>query len=123
MTIATTAYIQGAGQVPIFQSTAAGAGDWYPVHPGLRNLTFQATMTGSSVGASVSGTVEIQASNDGVNPLATALGTITLSSAASPGSDGLAIDAHWNYVRAKLTTGSTNSSGSSMAVIVSAHVP
>lgn len=123
MAIATTAIIQGAGQLPIFQSTAQGAGSWYQVHESLRNLTFQATITGSSATAPVTGVINIQGSNDGVNPLASNLGVITLSSAASPACDGVAIDAHWNFVRAYLSTGTTNSSGSTMSVIVSAHKP
>lgn len=118
----TATYIQGAGQNYILQSTSSAAfGNWVPVHPSIRNITFQAVETGSSALVSVSGSVSVQASNDGVNPIATTLGVITFSSAASPGSDGFSIDAHWNYVRAYINSGNTQSSGSTFSVFCSAH--
>lgn len=50
--------------------------------------------------ATAAATVVIEASNDGVNAIATALGTVTLGAA---GSDGFATDAPWKYVRARVT--------------------
>ncbi len=46
-------------------------------------------------------------SNDGVNALATVLGTVTLAAA---GSDGFTTDAPWKYIRARVTsnTGTVN---------------
>ena len=117
------AYIQGAGQISILQTTSTGYGDWFQVHPNIRNVTVQASVSGSSVGAPVTGTIAVQASNDGLNPLISTLGLITFSSVGSPGVDGFSIDARWNFIRAGLTTGTTQSSGSSFSVIVSAHVP
>ena len=48
-------------------------------------------------------TVEFQVSNDGINPVATLLGTVTLAAA---GSDGFTTDAPWKYIRAKVTANS-----------------
>lgn len=126
MALASTSnYINTGGGHLIFSSTVVGAGNWVPVHPKVRGITFQATLTGSSVGAPVQGTVSIQASNDGVNPIASTLGLITFSSTgiASPAVDGFAIDAHYNFIRAMLggATGTTMSSGSTMSVIASPH--
>lgn len=116
------AYIQGAGQIPILQTTAAGAGSWFEVHPKIRNITLQLSELGSSVGAPVTGSVSVQASNDGVNPLISTLGTIAFSSVASPAVDGFSLDAHWNFIRGVLTTNSTQSSGSTFSLIASAQM-
>lgn len=58
--------------------------------------TFQATVNGTGA---VAATVTIQGSNDGVNAIATALGTISLSG-TTVSSDGFATTASWKYVRA-----------------------
>jgi FlaG/FlaF family flagellin (archaellin) len=76
--------------------------------------TVAATVTGSwmykdapkaaiQVVATAAATVEFEVSNDGVNPLATLLGTVTLVAA---GSDGFTTDAPWKYIRAKVTANS-----------------
>lgn len=99
--------IYSPGPQAILSSSAAAAGNWYRLHPAVRNVTFMATQTGSSVGVAVGATVYVEASNDGINPIATTLGTITLSG-ASPQVDGFTSDAHWEYVRfntSSLTTG------------------
>lgn len=127
MALSSTAnYIQSGGQSLIFAATSTGPGNFVPIHPNIRNMTVQATMTGSSVAAPVAGSVSIQASNDGVNPIASTLGVINFNQAASPANDGFSIDTHYNYIRAVLagnTTGSTLSSGSSMQVTVSPLAP
>lgn len=87
----------------ILNSSSTGAGSWFQLNPKLGNATFQVLTTGSSVGDVVAATVTIEASNDGVNPLATVLGTVTLST-NSPASDGIAINANWKYVRANQTS-------------------
>lgn len=94
------------GSQIIFSSTATGAGAWFRLHPNLRNVTFQALQTGTSVGTSVTSSGFIEASNDGVNALATHPITIGLAG-ASPQSDGATLDAHWEYVRFNLNTIST----------------
>lgn len=117
--------INNAGPVTIFSAEAAATGNWYRVHPKLSNLTFQATQTGASVGTTMSSSLVIQASDDGVNALDTALGTITWSSQATPNSDGFTINAAWNYVRAKLNSISTSTSSTnanSVAVVVGAQL-
>ena len=53
--------------------------------------------------ATAAATVVFEASNDGVNACATALGTVTLAGA---GSDGLNTDAPWKYIRARITANS-----------------
>lgn len=53
--------------------------------------------------ASAAATVVFDVSNDGVNPIATSLGTVTLAGA---GSDGFTTDAPWKYIRARVTANS-----------------
>lgn len=108
--------LNSAGPTTILNSSSSGYGNWFRVHPKLRELTFQAVHTGSSVGATVASTIIVQASNDGVNPLQTtagstvdALGTIVLNG-GSPQSAGFAINAGWQFVRAGML--SAPSSGS-----------
>jgi len=60
------------------------------------NTGIQATVVG--VGA-VGATVTIQVSNDGVNAVTTAAGTITLTGTTAA-SDGFATNAAWKYIRA-----------------------
>jgi len=50
--------------------------------------------------ATAAATVVIEVSNDGVNAVATALGTVTLAGA---GSDGFTTDAPWKFIRARVT--------------------
>jgi hypothetical protein len=98
--------IQAGGAQTILASSSTGAGNWYRVHPQIRNITFQAI--GLSAGATIGSTVLIQASNDGINPVATTLATLSLNSSTTEASDGFTLDAHWEYVRAQinsLTTG------------------
>jgi len=95
------------GATQIFSSSSTGAGTWFQLNPRSGNTTFQSVTTGSSVGDTVTSTVVIEGSNDGVNPLKTVLGTVTHST-ASPASDGFAIDANWKWVRAKQTAISTS---------------
>lgn len=76
--------------------------------------TFQATVVGSGA---IGCTVTLQGSNDGVTPVGTSLGVITLSGTASA-SDGFAIDAPWPYVRAVVSgsSGTIASITTSMAL-------
>jgi hypothetical protein len=53
--------------------------------------------------ATATATVVFDVSNDGVNALATTLGTVTLGAA---GSDGFTTDAPWKYLRARVTANS-----------------
>lgn len=61
--------------------------------------TFQAILTGTGA---LSATIDIEYSNDGVNPCATVGGTITLSGTTLV-SDGFASTAAWKYVRVNVT--------------------
>lgn len=61
--------------------------------------TFQATVTGTGT---VTATVQIQCSNDGINWCSTPLGTITLSGTTTS-SDGFSSQAPWKYVMASVT--------------------
>jgi len=76
--------------------------------------TVAATVTGSwmfkdapksaiQVVATAAATVVFDVSNDGVNAVATTLGTVTLAAA---GSDGFVTDAPWKYIRARVTANS-----------------
>ncbi len=107
------------GAQEIFSSSSTGVGSWFQIPPKLGNLTLQSLTSGSSVGALVSSVMDFEVSNgpaDSPVPLATVLGTVTLSSAASPGSDGLAINANWKYVRGKLTSISTSTGAKARAI-------
>ncbi len=96
---------------------------WYQVHPRVRNIGFQLKLSSTaSAEELMTGAVEIQGSNDGVTPLKTLLGTISLSSEVQPASDGLAIDAHWGFVRAVISSGTTMSSGTSVNVLANPHL-
>ena len=53
--------------------------------------------------ATAAATVVFEVSNDGVNPVATPIGTVTLAAA---GSDGFATNAAWKYIRARITANS-----------------
>jgi len=61
--------------------------------------TFQATVLGTGT---VTATIVIDVSNDGVYWVSTPMGTITLSSTDSA-SDGFTSSAPWKYVRARIT--------------------
>lgn len=76
--------------------------------------TASATVTGSwmfkdapkstiQVVGTAATTVIFDVSNDGVNAVATSIGTITLAAA---GSDGFNTDAPWKYIRARVTANS-----------------
>ena len=112
--------------VTILNSSSTGAGEWYRVHPKHSNLTFQVIHTGTSVGATVASTVLIEASNDGVNALSTPLATIVIAG-DTPQSLGVAIDANWQWVRAKnnaIQAATAGSTGSAFAVktVVSSQI-
>ena len=77
--------------------TTTVTGDWK--FKDAPKAAIQATVTGTG---SVSATIVLEVSNDGVNALATTLGTITLSGTTS-NSDGFTTDAPWKYIRAKVT--------------------
>lgn len=78
-------------------ATATGAGEW--VRRRDVDSSFQAVVTGDGA---VSAEISIEASNDGVNALETAHGTITLSG-TDVSSDGFETSSRWLYVRANVT--------------------
>lgn len=81
----------------ITPATTTGASPWrYKDSP---YTTYQANIIGSGT---VGATVTIEVSNDGVNVLATVMGTITLSGTATA-SDGFTTMAPWKYHRANIT--------------------
>jgi len=115
------------GTFNLLTSTSTAIGAFTRIDRSLRNFAFQVTMQGSSIGALVSGTVSIEVSEDGVNPLATKAGTITFSSVATPAVDGFVIDAHHEFIRANISSYSTANSSvgviatPNMAIQMSAH--
>lgn len=119
-------YLQSPGVQNILNSSSTGPGSWYRVHHKLGKLTFQVTHQGTSVGTTIGSTTVIQASNDGINALATLLGTVGIAGSDAK-ADGFAIDSHWEYVRAQInsvqaaTAGSTGT-GFGISVQVSAQL-
>lgn len=69
--------------------------------------SFQATLSGTG---SLGATITIQVSNDGVNPISTPLGTISLSGTTLV-SDGFSTVSSWKYIRA-VVAGVSGSIGS-----------
>lgn len=74
--------------------TTNTTGSW--VYKDSPYSAFQAVVEGTGT---VTATVDIEVSNDGVNAVDTVMGTITLSGTTSH-SDGFTSDAPWKYVRA-----------------------
>lgn len=59
-----------------------------------------APLSAIQVVSTAAATVVLEGSNDGVNAVVTAIGTITLAAA---GSDGLVNNAPWKFIRARVT--------------------
>lgn len=72
-------------------TTGTATGAW--MYKDAPAASFQVVSTASA-------TVVFDVSNDGVNAVATTLGTVTLAAA---GSDGFTTNAPWKYVRARVT--------------------
>lgn len=89
-------FVKSGRVTDILPATVAATvtGDW---------VFKDAPKAGVQVVATAAATVVIEASNDGVNALATPLGTITLAGA---GSDGISTDSSWKYIRARVTANS-----------------
>jgi len=79
------------GGIPV---TGATTGNW--VYKDAPSATFQAVVNGTGA---IGATITIQVSNDGINAVATSLGTITLSGTTVV-SDGFTTSSPWKYVRA-----------------------
>jgi len=88
----------GVNLLGSFGATSTGAGSW--TYMSTVYASFQAVVTGTG---SVSATVAIQGSNDGINAVTTPINTITIASGASPQSDGFTAVTAWKYVRANVT--------------------
>jgi hypothetical protein len=107
--------IRQNGSVPLLATTTQGTvGPWVKCYG--PDQTYQAVANGTA-GAYTS-TVTIQGSNDGVNPVATALGTITTNGTATTlTSDGFtATRAPWAWIRATATT--LTGTGASVTVLM-----
>lgn len=91
--------------------TSNTTGDWH--YKDSPYSAFQATVTGTGA---VTATVTIEVSNDGVNAVGTAMGTITLSGTTSH-SDGFTSVAPWKYVRA--VTSNVTGTGATVSVNMS----
>ena len=116
----------------ILTSTAgstAATGSWYTIPPGYGNLTWQAVLTASSVGATAGSTVTIQVSNSTAAPASTSVQTIALTCTTDTVSGGgvlagSTMQGQWRLVRALLTSLTTSTAGSagSPSVVVYANV-
>ena len=85
-----------SGRVMDMLAATAGAltGNW---------IYKDAPKSAIQVVATAAATVVFDVSNDGVNAVATTLGTVTLVGA---GSDGFTTDAPWKFIRARVTANS-----------------
>ena len=105
-------------------STAA-VGDWYSVD-GLTELSFQAILTASSVGATAGTTVHIEVSNTTAIALATKGRTIGLTCTTDTVSDGGSLVSSmvgtWRYIRANLASLTTSTAGSAGSPSVTVRV-
>jgi len=89
----TNVFVRSGYVVNLLPDLTSGTptGDWKYKDAPLS--TIQVVATGAA-------TVVFDVSNDGVNAVATTLGTVTLAAA---GSDGFVCDAPWKYIRARVT--------------------
>jgi hypothetical protein len=83
--------------LPSTGTTTTATGSWY--WKDAPKSAIQASVVGTGA---VSATIILEVSNDGVNAVSTALGTITLTGTTSV-SDGFTTDAPWKYLRARIT--------------------
>lgn len=94
----------------ILNSSSTVAGGWKNTFGYQAPFGFTALQTGSSVGVTVTSTVNIEYSADGVNALATKPGSIAFNG-ASPQCDGFTAPSSmggvWPYVRATVASIST----------------
>lgn len=91
-------FVKSGRVVDILPATATTAtGSW--MFKDAPNASYQATITGTGT---VTATIILEVSNDGVNAVSTALGTITLTGTTTA-SDGLTTSAPWKYIRARVT--------------------
>jgi hypothetical protein len=78
-------------------ATSTITGTWK--YKDAAEASYQATVTGTG---SISATVIIDVSNDGINAINTPLGTIVLSGTTTD-SDGFTSNAPWKFVRARIS--------------------
>lgn len=103
----------------ILDSTAgstAATGDWYTVPAEYGDLTWQAVLVASSVGATAGSTITIQLSNSTAAAAVTAqtIGLTCTTDTVSNGGGlaGSTFQGAWKYVRAVLTSLTTSTAGS-----------
>ena len=94
----------------LLTASLVGAGAWFALSK--IPVTCQATVTGTGT---VTGTVDIEVSNDGVTPIATAPLTINLNGTTTA-SDGGVVNAPWKYIRANLTA--VSGTGAAVTVLM-----
>jgi hypothetical protein len=92
-------HVKSGSVTDIYRAAGDGTGGW--VYKDSPWSAVSATITGTGA---VSTFVTVQVSNDGVTPLSTSLGTITLSGTGAA-ADGFVTGATpWKYVRAVVST-------------------
>ena len=93
--MSTNVFVKSGHAINLLPDLTSGTptGDWKYKDAPLTAI--QVVATGGAA------TVVFDVSNDGVNAIATTLGTVTLAAA---GSDGFVCNAPWKYIRARVTT-------------------
>lgn len=96
-------------------TTTLGAGSGFQVMPKIGNLTFMALISGTSAGVTVTGTLNVDVSNDGTNFVAAVGTTMTINGVTPQAAIGViasSLNGGWAYVRANLTAASSTTTAS-----------
>lgn len=115
------------GSKIIDSGTTALTGDWYQIPSEYGNITWQAVLAASSVGATAGSTVTIQLSNTTAVALSTAGQTIALTCTTDTVSQGgtpygTTMAGAWKYIRAVITSLTTSTAGSAGTPNVKVYV-
>lgn len=114
----------------ILASTAgstAATGSWYTIPPHHRDLSWQAVLTASSVGATAASTVTIQVSNTTSVAVTTSVQTMALTCTTDTVTNGgtlfgSTLQGQWKYIRALLGSLTTSTAGSAGSPAVTVYV-
>jgi hypothetical protein len=107
--------------------TTVGTGDWYTIPVNHGDLSWQAVLTASSVGATAGSTVTVQVSNTTSVAVTTSVQTIALTCTTDVVTNGgtlfgSTLQGNWKYIRAVLGSLTTSTAGSAGSPSVSVYV-